>query len=217
MAETTPACAEPAATDSPITVKAFHISDDDEWRELGGYLDNVIARAALAEILTRKLDEAPTYSTRITWRNDIHHLSLGERNGVWLGDDQYLLDNPQARVDAGMSRKCPRCREMVDDSRWANQPCARCVVEDLGPDELEAMRQRLAAFEALADDVRSWDAKRDRISHKENHEGGAYDEWHGSDDGAVDIVRKLQALLGPAAEAAPVRYCENCENCRDVE
>lgn len=137
------------ATGEQVKVKAWHIDGNNEWHELGGYRTDIVARNELALLLTKRLSEEPSPARRISGKLDTDHLANGERDVVWLGDDQYLIDNPQARVDAGQARKCPRCCEMVDDSRWANEPCARCVGEDIGADDLETMRERLEALEAL--------------------------------------------------------------------
>jgi hypothetical protein len=78
-------------------------------------------------------------------------------------------------------------------------------------------RTRLAE---LAGDIRSWDADRQRLSHKENHEGGAFDQWHDSDDWAVTLVRTMQDILGDATKATPVKFCPpggECENCAAID
>lgn len=71
----------------------------------------------------------------------------------------------------------------------------------------------------VARDIREWDADRWRISHKENHEGGAFSDWHGSDDQAVEIVRRVQEVLGEPARAKPVKICppdDECEDCSAI-
>jgi hypothetical protein len=79
------------------------------------------------------------------------------------------------------------------------------------------LRVRLAA---LAEEIRQWDADRQRISHVENHEGGAVSQWHGSDDWAVQIVRSAQDILGAPAKAIPAKFCRSgpeCEDCAAIE
>jgi hypothetical protein len=81
---------------------------------------------------------------------------------------------------------------------------------------LNQLQERL---NELARDIREWDADRWRISHKENHEGGAFSEWHGSDDQAVEIVRRVQHVLGESARAKPVKICPpegECEDCSAI-
>ncbi|GAA4100933.1 hypothetical protein [Actinomadura miaoliensis] len=82
---------------------------------------------------------------------------------------------------------------------------------------LDRLREQL---NGLAGDIREWDAERWRISHKENHEGGAFSEWHGSDDRAVAIVRQVQDILGESARARPVKICppgDECEDCAAID
>lgn len=71
----------------------------------------------------------------------------------------------------------------------------------------------------LAGRIRTWDADRNRIQHAENHEGGAYGQWHGSDDWAVDIVRDVQDIIGDSARSRPVKHCppgNECEDCAEI-
>jgi len=79
--------------------------------------------------------------------------------------------------------------------------------------------QLLTRLAELASDICTWDADRQRVSHKESHEGGAYDRWHDSDDWAVALVRTMQDILGDAAKATPVKLCppgSECDNCAAI-
>ncbi|WP_433229037.1 hypothetical protein [Actinomadura formosensis] len=60
-----------------------------------------------------------------------------------------------------------------------------------------------AQLNDLAIEIKRWDEHRQHLSHKENNEGGAYTEWHDSDDWAVEIVRSMQQILGDSAIATP--------------
>jgi hypothetical protein len=76
----------------------------------------------------------------------------------------------------------------------------------------DQIRDRIAA---LADEIKEWDADRKRLSHIENHEGGAYGQWHDSDDRAVEIVRAVQEIIGEPSKARPVKYCSPGKECPD--
>lgn len=67
----------------------------------------------------------------------------------------------------------------------------------------------------IALEMKKWDADRKRISHKEDHEGGAFAEWHASDDWAVSIVRSLQEILGEQAQSEPMKLCPPGQECVD--
>lgn len=178
---------------SPITTKVFLIDAEDEWHEIGGYLDDVIARAALAEILGKVADTCPDPGRWVNLRQDIAWLTQGERHGVSYGDDQYIIDDRQARVDAGRMRKCPSCCEMTDDSKWADELCARCVGEELADDgvDLDAMRERLAALEALRPEVEQWAEARHRAANTD-----AVGDWESQGDLAEGLADSLCKLLG---------------------
>lgn len=60
-----------------------------------------------------------------------------------------------------------------------------------------------AQLNDLAIEIRRWDENRQHISYREANEGGAYTEWHDSDDWAVAIVRSIQRILGESAIATP--------------
>lgn len=68
-------------------------------------------------------------------------------------------------------------------------------------------------LDTIALEVKEWDADRKRISHKEDHEGGAFAEWHASDDWAVSIVRSLQEVLGERAMSTPIKLCPPGQEC----
>lgn len=78
------------------------------------------------------------------------------------------------------------------------------------------VRKRLAE---LAGQIREWDGDRQRISHIEDHEGGAFDRWWDSDAWAVDLVHEVQDILGDAATAPLARFCSpgaECQNCAAI-
>jgi hypothetical protein len=75
----------------------------------------------------------------------------------------------------------------------------------------------------LAAGILDWDGEYDVVSHKENHQGGAFSDWEGIEDTAKDIVRDLQRLLGAAGYqvyAPKVRHCPPdgtpCGDCADL-
>jgi hypothetical protein len=86
----------------------------------------------------------------------------------------------------------------------------------VSPIRARRARKRLVT---LARRIREWDSDRQRISHIENHEGGAFDKWWDSDDWAVNIVREVQGILGDTATAPPTRFCtpgDECEDCTAI-
>ncbi|WP_329242836.1 hypothetical protein OG417_44825 [Actinoallomurus sp. NBC_01490] len=97
-----------------------------------------------------------------------------------------------------------------------------CVIKMTGAPETGETEpeEPLDQLGKLAKDIRAWDADRRRVTHKENHEGGAFSRWHDSDDWAVNILRSVQEILGDAAKARPVKICSpgsECDDCAAIE
>jgi hypothetical protein len=63
------------------------------------------------------------------------------------------------------------------------------------------------ALEKLRADIIEWRNERAEISHIENHHGGAYSRWHGSDDWAVDLLEQVGAAIGIHAEDVTPYVC----------
>jgi hypothetical protein len=74
------------------------------------------------------------------------------------------------------------------------------------------------AVEKLRADIIEWRNDRAEISHIENHHGGAFSRWHGSDDWAVDLLEQVGAAIGIQAEDLTPYICPDggCpDNCPD--
>jgi hypothetical protein len=84
-----------------------------------------------------------------------------------------------------------------------------------------------ADLDHLVKTIKEFYVEADRVSHVENAEGGAYDQWADLGDQARDVVNdtaELLALHGFDLNFPPVNHCarigrkpdQYCENCGDL-